>query len=131
MSLNTSVIKYEASFKLEDIKLTTMKTLNNLGRGDGYKTCAESEKGGIELLLYVVEDFKLTIEALKLTSLQDLAEFWKKVLGHGPLEKWKKMLRGSEYKYDIKQHPAPNPDNADYVNFIEVEVAGSGFKRSI
>ena len=76
MSLNTSVIKYEPSFKLEDIKTTKMKTVNNLGRGDGYETCAKFEKeGGIELLLYVVEDFNLTMEALKLTSSSDMAEF--------------------------------------------------------
>ena len=80
MSLNTSVIKYEPSFKLEDIKTMKMKTVNNLGRGDRYKMCAKFEKGGIELLLYVVEDFNLTMEALKLTSSSDMAEFWKKIL---------------------------------------------------
>ena len=45
MSLNTSVIKYEVSFKLEDVKTTKMKSLTKTGRGDGYETCAKFEKG--------------------------------------------------------------------------------------
>ena len=75
MSLNTSVIKYEVSFKLEGVKTTKMKTLTNQGRGDGYKTCTNFEKGGIELLLYVVEDFLLAYEALKLLNSDEMLDF--------------------------------------------------------
>ena len=118
MSLNTSEFKYEPSFKLEEVKTKKMKTVNNIGRGDRYETCAKFEKGGIEFLLYVVEDFNLTMEAFKLTSSSDMAEFWKKILGHGPSEKWKKMLRSdNNYNDDVERNPGVNPDDADVTTF--------------
>ena len=69
-------------------------------------------------------------------SSQDLAEFWKKVLGHGPSEKWKKMIRTNKYtnKYadDTKLNLGVNPNNREDVNFeIETEIPGSRFKRLI
>ena len=132
MSLNTSVIKYKPSFKLEEVKTTKMKTVNNLGRGDGYETCAKFEKGGIELLLYVSDDFNLTMEALKLTSSSDMAEFWKKILGHGPSEKGKKMLpTGNDCDDNVERNSGVSPDNAEDAIEIETAIPGSGFKRSI
>ena len=127
MSLNTSVIKYEVSFKLEDVKTTKMKTLNAAGRGDGYETCAEFERGGIELLLYVVEDFNLACDALNLFLTVELLEFWKKVLGHGPAEKWKRMLRNNIYLDDMVTVPAAKPGDMD----IQQTVQGSGFNKMI
>ena len=59
MSANQSVIKYTKGFKIEDLKQTKLKAVNPQGRGDGYEKCATFDTGGIEVLLYVIEDFSI------------------------------------------------------------------------
>ena len=57
------------------------------------------------------------MDTLKLTSSKEMVEFWKKVLEHGPSEKWKKMLQTNECNDDVEQHQAPNWENTDNINF--------------
>ena len=53
--------------------------------------CVTFDTGGIEILLYVIEDFRLVMESLAITDTKEKDKFFKKILRHGPSEKWKKL----------------------------------------
>ena len=57
---NQSVIKYHPSFKKADMVKVKLKTINPKGE----ELCAVFNTGGIETLLYVIEDFQIATEAL-------------------------------------------------------------------
>ena len=80
---NQSVIKYKSSFKKSELVQTKLKTTNPKEE----EACVTFDTGGIEILLYVIEDFQLVMESLNVTSNVKLDKFFKKILGHGPSEK--------------------------------------------
>ena len=94
---NLSVIKYESSFKKKDMVRTKLKTVTTQGRIEGTEMCATFDTGGIEQLLYVIEDFALVMDSLSVSSSDDLFSFFKKILGHGPSEKFKRMRAKNFY----------------------------------
>ena len=53
MMSNQSVIKYKSSFKKTDLVRTNLKTVTPKGE----EFCVTFDTGGIEILLYVIEDF--------------------------------------------------------------------------
>ena len=82
---NQSVIKYKLSFRKSELVQTKLKTINPKEE----EACVTFDTGGIEILLYVIEDFQLVMESLNVTSNANLDKFFRKILGHGPSEKWK------------------------------------------
>ena len=68
MSANQSVIKYAEGFKKEDLIRYKLKAINPQGRSDGFEKCASFDKGGIEVLLYVLEDFAMAVSSLNIIT---------------------------------------------------------------
>ena len=99
MSANQSVIKYEEGFKKEDLIRYKLKAINPQGRSDGFEKCASFDKGGIEVLLYVIEDFAMAVSSLNIITTAQHIEFFKKILGHGPSEKFKRLRLKNPDKY--------------------------------
>ena len=99
---NQSVIKYNPSFKKTDLVKTKLKTVNLKGE----ELCATFNSGGIKTLPYVIKDFQMTMDALvnNRTSFEALKRYFKKILGHGPAEKFKKMVIGSYFTITILQN---------------------------
>ena len=93
---NQSVIKYTPCFKKAELVRVKLKTVTLKQE----ELCVTFNDGGVELLLYVLEDFAIAMEALGInkTQFDDWKKYFRKVLGHGPLEKWKKLnLRANFY----------------------------------
>ena len=128
MSTNQSVIKYIKGFKTEDLKQTKLKAVNPQGRGDGYEKCATFDTGGIEVLLYVIEDFSIAASSLNINTSVQYIEFFKKILGHGPSEKFKRLKakNGARYNDTVVQQADPNQQGA----MIDV-ITQSGFQMLI
>ena len=99
MSANQSVIKYTEGFKKEDLIRYKLKAINPQGRSDGFEKCASFDKGGIEVLLYVLEDFAMAVSSLNIITTVQHIEFFKKILGHGPSEKFKRLRLKNPEKY--------------------------------
>ena len=99
MSANQSVIKYVEGFKKEDLIRYKLKAINPQGRSDGFEKCASFDKGGIEVLLYVIEDFAMAVSSLNIITTAEHIEFFKKILGHGPSEKFKRLRLKNPDKY--------------------------------
>ena len=61
--------------------------------------CAVFDQGGIEKLLYVIKDFQIAIEALELdaNNYNAVKNYFKKVLGHGAAEKFRKLIQRQLY----------------------------------
>ena len=81
---NQSVIKYIPCFKKADLVRVKLKTVTPKQE----ELCVTFSEGGVETLLYVFEDFNITMESLKInqSNLNFWKKYFKKVLGHGPLE---------------------------------------------
>ena len=90
---NQSVIKYVPTFKKADLLRTKLKTVTPKAE----ELCVSFDTGGIENLLYVVEDFVIVMEALGVTDYDETFKFFKKLLGHGPAEKFRKLLSRNFY----------------------------------
>ena len=47
------------------------------------------------MLLYVIKDFQITIEALEINvnNCKEVEKYFKKVLGHRPTEKFRKLIQ--------------------------------------
>ena len=84
------VIKYDPCFKKADLVKVKLKTITPKAE----EQCAVFDNGGIELLLYVFEDFDITMECLGIgrDNYDELKKYFKKVLGHGPAEKLRKLI---------------------------------------
>ena len=80
---NQSVIKYKLSFKKWELVRTKLKTVSQKK-----ELCVTFGTGGIEILLYVIEDIQLVVESFNVTSKNKLDKFFKKILRHGLSEKW-------------------------------------------
>ena len=91
---NQSVIKYTPSFKKTELVKVELKTVDN-NNSKLEEFCAVFENGGIEALLYVIEDFQIAFEALELdiNNYETMKKFFKKVLGHGAAEKFRKLVQ--------------------------------------
>ena len=86
---NQFIIKYNPCFKKADLVTVKLKSVSPKGE-ELYITF---NKEGVETLLYVFEDFNIAVESLEInkTNFNLWKKYFKKVLGHGPLEKWKKL----------------------------------------
>ena len=91
---NQSVIKYTPSFKKAELVKVKLKTIDNNNNNKLEEHCVVFDKGGIEALLYVIEDFQIAFEALELdiNNYETMKKFFKKVLGHGAAEKFRKLV---------------------------------------
>ena len=127
MSAIQSVIKYVEGFKKEDLTRTKLKSVNSQGRGDGVEMCASFDKGGIECLLYVLEDFAIAASSLNITTTLQHIEFFKKILGHGPSEKFKRLRAKGPEKYVDLMMQQENDQGA----LVEVVNEASGFQALI
>ena len=96
---NQSVIKYIPCFKKADLVRVKLKTVNPKQE----ELCVTFSKGGVETLLYVFEDFEIAMESLGIDKIQfdDWKKYFKKVLGHGPLEKWKKLSMRTNFYMNV------------------------------
>ena len=119
---NQSVIKYKSSFKKSELVQTKPKTTNPKEE----EACVTFDTGGIEILLYVIEDFQLVMESLNVTSNDNLDKFFKKILGHGPSEKWKRLNKKNTYVDTVVQQPHPTIPG----QFVPV-VTVMGFEKAI
>ena len=90
---NQSVIKYKPSFVKSELVRTKLKIVATKEE----EMCVTFDTGGIEILLYVIEDFRLVMESLAITDTVAKDKFFKKILGHGPSEKWKKLKAKNFY----------------------------------
>ena len=128
MSASQSVIKYAEGFKKEDLERTKLKTVNAQGRGDGVENCASFDKGGIEVLLYVIEDFLIAASSLNITTSDQHIEFFKKILGHGSSEKFKRLRAKNLGRYVDRVEVQQQQDaNGQAVN-VDVTIIGSAFQ---
>ena len=123
MSANQSVIKYEEGFKKEDLIRYKLKAINPQGRSDGFEKCASFDKGGIEVLLYVIEDFAMAVSSLNIITTAEHIEFFKKILGHGPSEKFKRLRLKNPDKYTDSVSQVTNEAGG----VVDVVNEGSGF----
>ena len=123
MSANQSVIKYEEGFKKEDLIRYKLKAINPQGRSDGFEKCASFDKGGIEVLLYVIEDFAMAVSSLNIITTAQHIEFFKKILGHGPSEKFKRLRLKNPDKYTDSVSQVTNEAGG----VVDVVNEGSGF----
>ena len=128
MSAIQSVIKYVEGFKKEDLTRTKLKSVNSQGRGDGVEMCASFDKGGIECLLYVLEDFAIAASSLNITTTLQHIEFFKKILGHGPSEKFKRLLAKNPILYVDRIVQQQQQDQQGQMIEVNVTVVGSGFQ---
>ena len=103
MSANESVIKYAKGFKKEDWVQMKPKAANPQGQGDRYEKCAIIATGGIEVLLYVIENISIASSSLNINTLTKYFEFFMKILGYGPLEKFKRLRakNAGQYTYMV------------------------------
>ena len=124
MSANQSVIKYAEGFKKEDLIRYKLKAVNPQGRGDGFEKCASFDNGGIEVLLYVIEDFAIAVSSLNITTTAQHIEFFKKILGHGPSEKFKRLKAKNPERFNDLIMQVPNDQGA----LVDVVNEGSGFQ---
>ena len=90
---NQSVIEYTPTFKKADLVRTKLKTITPKAE----ELCVTFDTGGIENLLYVVEDFLIVMDALMVTDHDETIKYFKKLLGHGPAEKFRKLLTKNFY----------------------------------
>ena len=92
---NQSVIKYNPCFKKADLVKVKLKTITPKAE----EQCAAFYTGGIELLLYVFEGFDIAMEYLRIgrDNCDELKKYFKKVLGHGPAEKLRKLIARNFY----------------------------------
>ena len=83
---NQSIIKYNPCFKKVDLVKMKLKTVNPKEE----KLCLTFYEGGVEALLYVFEDFDITMESrgIDKDNYDQWKKYFKKVVGHRPLEKW-------------------------------------------
>ena len=99
---NQSVIKYNPCFKKADLVKVKLKTVTPKAE----EQCAVFDTGGIELLLYVFEDFDITMECLGIgrDNYNELKKYFKKVLGHGPAEKMRRLILGNYFVDTVLQN---------------------------
>ena len=128
MSASQSVIKYAEGFKKEDLERTKLKTVNAQGRGDGVENCASFDKGGIEVLLYVIEDFLIAASSLNITTSDQHIEFFKKILGHGSSEKFKRLRAKNLGRYVDRVEVQQQQDANGQVVNVDVTIIGSAFQ---
>ena len=100
-----------------------LKAINPQGRSDGFEKCASFDKGGIEVLLYVIEDFAMAVSSLNIITTAQHIEFFKKILGHGPSEKFKRLRLKNPDKYTDSVSQVTNEAGA----VVDVVNEGSGF----
>ena len=95
---NQSVIKYTPSFKKAELVKVKLKTVDN-NNSKLEEFCAVFEKSGIGALLYVIKDFQIAFEALELdiNNYETMKKFFKKVLGHGAVEKFRQPVQRQLY----------------------------------
>ena len=74
---NQSVIKYHPSFKKTDLVRTKLKTVTPKAE----ELCVTFNTGGIETMLYIIEDFYITMDALAInrTDFEALKRYFKKI----------------------------------------------------
>ena len=92
---NQSVIKYNPSFKKADLVKVKLKTIDPKAE----ELCVVFDQGDIEILMYIIEDFQIAIEALELdvNNYDAVKKYFKKVLGHGAVEKFRKLIQRQLY----------------------------------
>ena len=95
---NQSVIKYTLSSKKSELVKVKLKTVDN-NNSKLKEFCAVFDKSDIKALLYVIEDFQISFEALELdiNNYETMRKFSKKVLGHGAIEKFRKLVQRQLY----------------------------------
>ena len=83
---NQSVIKYHPLFKKTDLVRTKLKTVTPRVE----ELCVTFNTGGIKTMLYVTKDFHIAMDAMAVnkTDFEALKRYFKKILGHGPAEKF-------------------------------------------
>ena len=109
---NQSVNKYTPSFKKAELVKVKLKTIDN----NDHKLeefCVVFDKGGIEALLYVIEDFQISFEALELdvNNYDTMKKFFKKVLGNGAAEKFRKLIQRQLYVNTVVEDRVRVPDH--------------------
>ena len=69
------------------------------------KLCVMFINGGIETLLYVIKNFHIATEAVSIDRInyEALKRYFKKVLGHGPAEKLRKLICNNYFKDTVLQ----------------------------
>ena len=84
---NQYVMKYIPPFKESDLVNIKLKRINLKVK----ELCVIFDDGGIETLLFVIEDFQIATEALLIdgTNYEALQKYFKKILGHGSAGKLK------------------------------------------
>ena len=63
---NQSVIKYTPSFKKAELIKVKLKTIDPVTNQKLEESCVVFDKGGIEALLYTIEDFRIAYDAIEL-----------------------------------------------------------------
>ena len=98
---NQTVIKYNPCFKKADLVKVKLKTVTPKAE----EQCAVFNVGGIESLLYVIEDFQIAIEGLSIDvdNYTEMKKYFKRVLGHGPAEKLRKLIQRTLYVNTVLQ----------------------------
>ena len=94
---NQSVIKHNPSFKFKKADLVKVKLKMIIPKAA--ELCAVFDVRGIELLLYVTEDFQIAVEAIEINvnNYNNIKKYFKKGLGHGPAEKFRKLIQKTLY----------------------------------